>query len=143
MSERAFTHCREPGCSTRTQSRYCVAHEKNNQATRNRTAFDKERKGDPIWELYNCAAWHRFRTAFIDCGNVVCQRLEDGVQCRRLVKILHHIISPRRGGAMYSWTNVVGVCEQHHPNTEGEPVENLDKLETIYVKTKVPRWMTK
>lgn len=141
MAERPYSYCREPGCLTRTRGSYCEAHATNNTAARNRAAFEKETKHDPIWRLYNCAAWFRFRKVFIDIGNSVCQRIDNGVQCRMPVKILHHIISPRKGGAMYSWTNVVGVCEHHHPNTEGEPVENLDKLDKIYVPTQIPRWM--
>jgi len=36
---------------------------------------------------------------------------------------------------MYTPSNVVGVCRQHHPPTEGEPKENLQRLREIYVPT--------
>jgi hypothetical protein len=42
---------------------------------------------------------------------------------------------------MYNFENVKGVCASHHPNVEGEPVENLDKLDTIYAETRYPSWM--
>ena len=142
MPELQYQQCREPGCLARTRGPYCQAHAVNNQVARNRAARDKAKLDDPIWDLYNCAAWiKRFRPAFLSAGNSVCQRIENGVQCREPAKILHHIRSPRQGGAMYSFDNVKAVCAHHHPPTEGEPVENLDKLDQIYVPTKVPSWM--
>jgi hypothetical protein len=69
-------------------------------------------------------------------GNVICQKIENGKQCTRPVEIFHHIISPRENPAlMYDPRNIVGVCRQHHPPTEGEPKENLPRLREIYVPT--------
>jgi hypothetical protein len=145
MPERVYTLCREPGCLARTRERYCSVHAgKNNQAGRLRYVLDKERRLDPIWKLYRCAAWPRCRDSFLSC-NPICQRLcEDGKQCHEAASICHHILSPRvRPDLMYAFSNLKAVCEAHHPNTEGEPLENLDRLSEIYVATKCPAWMGK
>lgn len=140
MADRQFRYCRERGCGQRTNhpSGWCAAHQQNNSYTRSRAQYDANRKLDPIRKLYNCADWTRFKEAFAGSGNVVCQRMIDGVRCRFPVEILHHIVSPRQNiTLMYTPSNVVGVCRQHHPPTEGEPPENLYRLAEIYVPT---RW---
>jgi hypothetical protein len=141
MPERAHTFCKEPGCLRRTQGKYCKVHVKNNQAGQLRYVLDKERRKDPIWKLYRCAAWPRCRDAFLSV-NPICMRIVDGVQCREAAVICHHLISPRvRQDLMYSFSNLKAVCEAHHPNTEGHPAEELDKLDQVFVPTQVPRWM--
>jgi len=139
MPARFHRYCRERGCSERHNdaSGFCSKHRENNSIFLVRKQRDAERKkGDPIWHLYNCAAWPRFRGAFFGYGNVICQRIVDGQRCRFPVEILHHIHSPRqRPDLMYSPSNVRGVCRQHHPNSEGEPKENLAHLGDIYAPT--------
>ena len=68
-----------------------------------------------------------------------------GVRCTHPVEKRHHIISPReRPDLMYHagpieyngvhlHSQIVGVCSQHHPVTEGEPKENLPRLAELYV----------
>jgi hypothetical protein len=139
MAQATVKICAEPGCFTRTRERYCEAHAKDNASTRARRARDKDRKGDNVWKLYNCQAWERFKQSFAGAGNVVCQRIVNGERCRYPTEIHHHLISPRvRPSLMYSYSNCVGVCRQHHPVTEGEPAENLAKLAEIYIPTIAP-----
>ena len=140
MASRFFTYCREAGCTVRHNNAggYCDAHRGNNTAFRARQqrAADSK-KNDPIWKLYNSCDWtKRFCPYFEASGNIICQRIVDGQRCTRPVEIRHHIISPReRPDLMYTPSNVVGVCRQHHPPTEGEPKENLARLAEIYVPT--------
>jgi hypothetical protein len=135
-----FRFCAEPGCSARVRARYCLTHEDANSAGRARSDRDRERKaGDPTTKLYKCVAWQHFKDSFSAAGNVICQRIVDGRQCRYEVEVWHHLISPKqRPDLMYSYTNVVAVCRQHHPVTEGEPPENLPRISEIYVSTKFP-----
>jgi hypothetical protein len=113
-------------------------------AYRNRALFDKERSKDPVWKLYRCVQWtQRTRVAFL-ASNPLCQRICEDTheQCHEASIILHHLISPRvRPDLMYRWTNIKAVCAQHHPVSEGEPLEHMDKLDQIYVPTRVLRWM--
>jgi hypothetical protein len=137
MGERFQKRCNEPGCIIRTADRsgYCPSHLNDNTRKRQRALYDKERHSDPISKMYN-ANWDRLKMMLRNRGNVICQRLVDGKQCTHLVEIFHHIISPRENRAlMYDWRNIVGVCKQHHPPTEGEPKENLPRLSEIYVPT--------
>ncbi len=119
MSDRLYTHCHEAGCSTRTQGTYCDRHKTDNQAARNRTARDHDRKtSDPVWKLYNCAAWVRFRTSVLS-NNPICQHIIDGKACSAPATIVHHIVSPRKNGRlMYTFSNVRAVCPACHPNTK-------------------------
>jgi 5-methylcytosine-specific restriction protein A len=137
MGERFQRRCNEPGCTTRTADRsgYCPKHVADNTRKRQRALYDAERHKDPISKGYN-VIWDRIKTMLRNRGNVICQRIVDGQQCRMPVEIFHHLISPRENPAlMYDWQNIVGVCRQHHPPTEGEPKENLPRLAEIYVPT--------
>lgn len=138
MPARLHQYCREDGCGERTNHRngWCDKHQGDNTFLRNRAAKGLiSKRNDPIWKLYG-AAWRKFSEAFFGNGNGQCQRLVDGKRCNRAVEILHHIISPRENaGLMYTPTNVVGVCRQHHPPSQGEPKENLMRLDEIYVPT--------
>lgn len=139
MPTRLHRYCGERGCTERhnNRGRFCAKHEKDNSYLRSRAIHDAKRKADPVWSLYNRDQWRRrFRDAFFGHGNVICQRIVDGERCRHAVEILHHIFSPKkRPDLMYTPSNVVGVCRQHHPITEGEPVESLSRLDEIYVPT--------
>jgi hypothetical protein len=139
MPESPYSYCREPGCAIRTRSAYCPAHLNNNEAQRRRAALDYERKkDDPVWKKYNCQAWVRFKASFFSC-NPICQRLIDGKQCCARATLIHHILSPRvRPDLMYTFGNCRALCAAHHETTEGERVENLDRLDQVYTRPKVP-----
>jgi hypothetical protein len=135
--------CRERGCSARTRdaSGYCELHRENNSFLRLRQARNAEdKKSNPVWRLYNCAAWiKRFRPSFLGAGNVICQRLEHGQRCRWPTEILHHLQSPEeRPDLMYNYKNVVGLCRGCHPSDKGTPhwVEGVD-----YAPTILPSWL--
>jgi hypothetical protein len=137
MGERFQKRCNEPGCVLRTAHRsgYCEQHQKDNTRKRQRAIYDRERHQDAVSKGYN-ATWGKIKTMLRGRGNVICQKIENGKQCTRPVEIFHHIISPRENPAlMYDPRNIVGVCRQHHPPTEGEPKENLPRLREIYVPT--------
>jgi hypothetical protein len=139
MPSRFYRYCYQRGCTERHNhvSGYCEKHRLDNANLRIRKERDSDRKkNDPIWKLYYCADWGRFKLTFAGSGNAVCQRIVDGQRCTRPIEIHHHIISPKeRRELMYTLSNVVGVCRQHHPNTEGEPKQNLCRLAEIYVPT--------
>jgi hypothetical protein len=139
MPARLHQYCRDRGCTERTNDRsgYCSKHQGNNSYLRTYAERDAARKADPVWRLYHCVQWtKRFRDAFFSYGNVICQRIVDGERCRQSVEILHHILSPKqRPDLMYTPSNIRGVCRQHHPPTEGEPKENLERLGEIYAPT--------
>ena len=138
MPNRFFSYCKEPGCTVRHNNAggYCDTHRGNNSVfhARQQRALDSK-KNDPTWKMYG-APWQRFCKHFEGSGNVICQRIVDGQRCTHPVEVRHHIVSPReRPDLMYTPSNVVGVCRQHHPPTEGEPKENLVRLAEIYVPT--------
>lgn len=136
MPERFKKRCSEPGCLEKTTDRsgYCEAHRKDNVRNRQRAAYDAERHKDPVQKLYNSITWDRLKIRLRGLGNVICARLVDGRQCTHPVEIFHHIISPREDVTLFfKPTNIRPVCRQHHPPTEGEPKENLKRLDEIYV----------
>ena len=138
MPERFQKICRESGCTVRTNSRsgYCPAHEKDNARARQRAEYDAERHKGPFKNLYTRVAWARLKSMLRNRGNVICQRIVDGKQCTHYVEIFHHVISPEEDvSKMYDWHNIRGVCRQHHPNTPGEPKQNLFRLDEIYAPT--------
>ena len=139
MTDGFYRYCAS-GCGIRTREKYCPNCAKNSPATQERVQRDRNRKtSNSTWKLYNCAAWKRFKESCTGAGNILCQRIVDGQQCRYPAEIWHHILSPRqRPDLMYSYSNVVGVCRQHHPVTEGESPENLSRIAEVYVPTKTP-----
>jgi hypothetical protein len=139
MPGRFYRYCRERGCSERHNdpSGYCAKHQANNTLLLARKERNAEaQKNNPIFDLYNRAPWRRCKEALAGYGNVICQRIENGKRCTRPVEIYHHIFDPKdRPDLMYSPSNIRGVCRQHHPNTSGEPKENLVRLAEIYAPT--------
>src|ERR1700730_14328179 len=122
MGDRFQKRCNEPGCPERTSesSGYCPKHLTDNTRKRQRAVFDKARHSTTESRMYN-VVWDRLKTMVWNRGNEICQRIVDGKQCRTPVEIFHHLISPRENSRlMYDWRNIVGVCRQHHPPTEGE-----------------------
>jgi hypothetical protein len=124
--------CREPGCfkASIRGSAYCEGHQRTNSAQ----AQDRWRKAtDEISKWYHRAPWPAFKRKILN-DNIVCQRLYDGVQCRNRSKLVHHLVSPRVLPALFvDPTNVVALCENCHPTSEGTP---LWRVGIDYVATK-------
>ena len=136
MGERFQRICLEPGCTNRTANRggYCDQHQLDNSRKRRTAEYDKLRHTDVVSKMYN-ATWDRLKTMLRNRGNVICQKLEGGKRCTRVVEIYHHLISPRENPSMmYAPKNVVGVCRQHHPPDDGTPwwKEGVDYVATIW-----------
>jgi 5-methylcytosine-specific restriction endonuclease McrA len=135
VTERAYRYCKQPGCNVRFRDVgwYCPSHKDDNMVTQ---GARRRKAADPIWKLYNCAAWTRFTAKFKSDGNIICQRLNDGIRCTSPTAVLHHLVSPRHNPArMYDPTNVVGLCKHCHITTDGEPEQNLKRLHELYVPT--------
>ena len=95
-------------------------------------AKEKYRNDDTANAPYHGMPWINFSRE-IRRQNVLCQRVEHGVQCRYKAQLTHHLLSPRQHPALLlSPKNVVALCRSHHPDTEGDP-GNL-----LYVPT---RWL--
>jgi hypothetical protein len=115
--------CRQPGCpeKTRNTNGYCAGHQQNNTSTARQVQW---RQDNP---LYDTSRWRNLQHKIIvaDC---FCRRIIAGVRCDRPSKIVHHLVSPRqRPDLMFVVSNLVAVCRDHHPNTEGSDwVEGRD-----------------
>jgi len=139
LANRLPQQCNERGCYKRTtaKSGYCADHEKNNSVKQREREYYKARQTDPVHCLYTEPryGWETFRTVLMSHGNVICQRILNGVRCTELVAIFHHLISPRVRPDLFTVPkNVVGVCRACHPPTEGSPdwKPGVDFVETIY-----------
>jgi hypothetical protein len=136
MPNRLEQVCRESGCFKRTRDRsgYCADHQKANTAKEAKKLYYHERDAnDPVRKLYG-TPWKHFVEWLETQGNVMCQRLEDGEQCNRFKDLYHHLISPRtRPDLMLDPKNVIGLCRQHHPDTDGTPEwrEGVDYIPTV------------
>ena len=132
MAQRFNRGCRMCGTLTREPNGFCEKHQANANDVRN--LHNKQRmENDPVWKLYGYR-WELYKRALRAQGNLQCQRLVGGIQCLQMVDIFHHLFSPRvRPDLMYESSNVVGVCREHHPTTEGSPewVLNKDYVPTI------------
>jgi hypothetical protein len=83
-------------------------------------------------KLYHCKAWFNLRDAIISCGNSFCQRVHDGVRCRNVGVILHHIIGAETAlpmGLFYEARLLVMCCRSCHPrpwdSDQGEFIPTL------------------
>jgi hypothetical protein len=114
MPYKAKSACSVPGCAVLSDGGRCEEHSK--QAKREEV---KRNYGRAPYR--NTARWKRLRLWFFK-RNWQCQRiLPNGEQCPYLARILHHIVSPEADESLtYEVTNLLGVCEEHHPNTSGE-----------------------
>jgi len=80
---------------------------------------------DPtVRAYYKRAEWTKLR-ALCKSLNGRCQYIGlDGEQCTQPSRIAHHLISPRvNPSRVYDWQNLVMVCESHHPDEAGEPLD--------------------
>ncbi len=80
---------------------------------------------DPaIRAYYKTAEWARVRKLCLTF-NPVCQLIVNGEQCHQPARIAHQLISPRvNPNKVYDWQNIVMVCDAHHPDTPGEPIDS-------------------
>jgi hypothetical protein len=142
MPNRLPQKCNERGCYKRTtaKSGYCDVHESENSVKARERAYHKARQSDATHQMYLDPrfGWEAFRAMLQMQGNVICQRIIAGLRCTADVVIFHHLVSPRVRPELFTVpSNVVGVCREHHPITEGTPDwrPGVDFVETQY---KVP-----
>jgi 5-methylcytosine-specific restriction protein A len=114
MSERALRPCRQEGCPNNTRDGYCPEHQKNNSVK----AYDAARRDAATRRLYFSTAYLKFRN-FLMCRNAQCQRIENGIRCMEMSRVLHHLIDPKiRPGLFLKASNCVCLCFAHHPGGE-------------------------
>lgn len=110
--------CRERGCfqSQVQGSPWCSKHAEA-------AAREDERIRDEVDKRYGRAPWPSFRKMML-AQNPLCQRIQkDGSQCHAPARICHHLISPReRPDLFVDPKNVVCLCENDHPPSEGTPL---------------------
>ena len=130
MPDRLHQACRESGCKNRTNARsgYCADHEYQNSAQGSRKAYDNSRRNDPVHRLYTLARWRKFERIMLN-RNPVCQRIgPDGKQCRNAATLGHHLVSPRQRLDLFLvYDNVLALCANCHPPTEGTPDWIVDR----------------
>lgn len=121
---RCPTICAELGCHQPTQrgSRWCDKHQDANSFLESRRNFDNDRRtNDPIYKMYSREPWPRFRAIML-AQNPICQRIQNGAQCRNPAVLVHHLISPRaRRDLFVDPVNVTCLCSHCHPPDEGTP----------------------
>jgi 5-methylcytosine-specific restriction enzyme A len=120
MPTRLHQKCREAGCRNRTDARsgYCADHEHVNTQREVRNAH---RRDDEVSRMYSTARWRKFCLHVLN-RNPLCQRLQAGQPCRNAATLVHHLISPRvRPDLFLAPENVVALCAQCHPPSEGTP----------------------
>lgn len=108
-----YSRC--PGRLSVQGERYCAEHLEAGRAE------ERARKAAQPGYMQNDAAWKRLKRMLEANGNVVCQKLEHGVRCDRPVQIWHHLLGSSRPDLRYSPENVIGLCRDHHPDTDGTP----------------------
>lgn len=91
-------------------------------------------------KIYDTAQWkhpERGTRALMQTCNPQCQAIIEGIQCLRPMVIVHHIVSPfvdlSKG---HDPRNLVAVCRDHHPTTEG------DLVPRPYAPTRFPSGFT-
>lgn len=101
---------------------------------------DRYRKSLPLAKRYASAAWEKL-SACMRRHNPICQRiLNEGSyrneQCHNASVLAHHLLGTRsRPDLFFVSSNLVCLCLQCHPDTDGTPqwAEGVD-----YVKTIIP-----
>ena len=130
---------RNPAEPRSTRCADCAAKHKATTAR-----YNSQRMADPVWKLYQCAAWDNFRKVMRANGNIFCQRIEDGIRCERPATVGHHLVSPRDDRSLvYNHNNVVMVCAHHHPREAGDSPDN-EYVPTLMTPPgqgiKIPEW---
>ena len=93
----------------------------------------------PTDRLYDTQTWRRLSKT-IRGLNPICQKLEYDfftqkvVQCRRPSEQVHHMKSPREGGAMWDAKNLVALCREHHGPELRVLVAGVDIVATVLPK---------
>jgi hypothetical protein len=131
---RAPVACPDCGQPSVRGARYCEKHVQNNAATTaRREANTLRNRHDSVGGMYDRQPWPGFQARMIR-NNVICQRLNRGVRCRNLSKIVHHLIGPRQRPDLFvDPKNVVCLCRHCHPPDEGTPHwrEGVDFVPTV------------
>ncbi|HEV2522708.1 MAG TPA: HNH endonuclease signature motif containing protein [Candidatus Acidoferrales bacterium] len=120
--------CAEPGCGLANVrgTRFCEKHQAENYETRK--AHDRN-KNEPWRAWYGWAIWERTKTHFRATypeRALLCQHIENGVQCKEFASEIDHIIPHRGnrdlflGGVNYS--NLQGLCHAHHSQKTAKEV---------------------
>jgi hypothetical protein len=102
-----------------------------------RRKANQEKHSGEISDLYRLHkfGWGKFCASLKAQGNIICQKITDGVRCPNLAAISHHLISPKEKRELFlSPANVIRLCRDHHPDTPGTPHWKLgvDYVPTIY-----------
>lgn len=78
---------------------------------------DKETKQGNVYDH----RWEKFKRVLVSLGNVVCQRVNNGVRCNRPMAMFHHILEAQQFPQFaYDWRNVVATCKPCHPHPENQ-----------------------
>ena len=112
----------------------------------NRAAADRLRQDDPVMRRYHSTAWLKLSRMVRDL-NPMCQRIrrdglynDKGEPCRNPSTLVHHLISPRTDPTRFlRLENVLALCAECHPPTEGSPNwrEGSDYIPSKYPSHKV------
>ena len=105
-------------------------------------AKTKTERDNSVKHLYDSRVWRSRFSPMMLRLNPICQRLDDdGKQCDRPATVVHHLRSPRECPTRFlDPTNVVCVCERHHPPDAGTPNwKPFDGVSGDYVKTRTPK----
>ena len=97
--------CSHPGCPLLTESRFCVAHQKQEDKR-----YEKYQRDPASRKRYN-SAWRRIRAAYI-AVHPLCER------CRRAGRLtpaqeVHHIV-PLVSGGTNAVENLMSLCKSCH-----------------------------
>ena len=98
---------------------------------------NQEKHSGEINDLYRLHkyGWGKFCASLKAQGNIICQKITDGVRCQNLAAISHHLISPKENRELFlSPSNVIRLCRDHHPDSPGTPhwKVGVDYVPTIY-----------
>lgn len=109
---------------------YCAACAKE---IPNQAAVRHEFRRHPVYDTYR---WKHTTRPTMFAYNPQCQFLIGiGQQCSRPAELVHHIVSPHVNAALaHNPKNLVCLCREHHPITEGDDPANPRP----YVATRFP-----
>jgi len=119
--------CLTPGCGAIGPwvGGYCPAHKSRGsggQALR------------PLEKLYHQALYKNSFQRRMKGLNPICQRIEDGKQCKSVSTELHHLVEPQTSVQFFDPYNCCMLCAHHHPG--GQPGTNwavgVDYVPTVW-----------